>query len=63
MLRLVDINEFKRQQAPPTLRVSAKAFGSGRQMPIAQRWRQNQFEAPHMGEPVATQIEKTTGEV
>jgi NAD+ synthetase len=41
MLRLVDINEFKRQQAPPTLRVSAKAFGSGRQMPIAQRWRRD----------------------
>ncbi|HEX6159393.1 MAG TPA: NAD+ synthase, partial [Thermoanaerobaculia bacterium] len=39
MLRLVDINEFKRQQAAPTLRVSSKAFGSGRDMPIAQRWR------------------------
>ncbi len=39
ILRLVDANEFKRQQAAPTLRVSAKAFGSGRQMPIAQRWR------------------------
>ncbi len=39
ILRLVDTNEFKRRQAPPTIRVSAKAFGSGRQMPIAQRWR------------------------
>lgn len=39
VLKLVDTNEFKRQQAAPTLRVSAKAFGSGRQMPIAQRWR------------------------
>lgn len=26
--------EFKRFQAPPTLRVSSKAFGSGRQMPL-----------------------------
>jgi hypothetical protein len=26
-------------QAAPTIRVSSKAFGSGRQMPIAQRWR------------------------
>jgi NAD+ synthetase len=39
VLKLVDANEFKRQQAAPTLRVSSKAFGSGRQMPIAQRWR------------------------
>ena len=39
VLRMVDTNEFKRRQAAPTLRVSNKAFGSGRQMPIAQRWR------------------------
>lgn len=36
---MVDANEFKRRQAAPTLRVSTKAFGNGRQMPIAQRWR------------------------
>jgi NAD+ synthase (glutamine-hydrolysing) len=39
ILRIVDTNEFKRRQAAPTIRVSTKAFGSGRQMPIAQRWR------------------------
>jgi NAD+ synthase (glutamine-hydrolysing) len=39
ILKLVDGNEFKRSQAAPTIRVSNKAFGSGRQMPIAQRWR------------------------
>ena len=39
ILTLVDTNEFKRRQAAPTIRVSNKAFGSGRQMPIAQRWR------------------------
>ena len=39
ILRTVDTNEFKRRQAAPTIRVSSKAFGSGRQMPIAQRWR------------------------
>lgn len=39
ILKLVDTNEFKRRQAAPTIRVSMKAFGSGRQMPIAQRWR------------------------
>ncbi len=41
ILRLVDTNEFKRRQAAPTIRVSSKAFGSGRQMPIAQRWRRS----------------------
>src|SRR5438309_4387924 len=41
ILRIVDTNEFKRRQAAPTIRVSTKAFGSGRQMPIAQRWRRD----------------------
>jgi NAD+ synthase (glutamine-hydrolysing) len=39
VLRLVDINEFKRKQAAPALRVSTKAFGYGRRYPIVQRWR------------------------
>lgn len=39
ILKLVDTNEFKRQQGAPTIRVSSKAFGTGRDMPIAQRWR------------------------
>ncbi len=33
-LRLVNINEYKRHQTPPVLRVSSKAFGVGRRMPI-----------------------------
>jgi NAD+ synthetase len=36
--RLVDINEHKRFQAAPGLKVSAKAFGSGRRWPIVQQW-------------------------
>jgi NAD+ synthetase len=39
VLRLVDINEFKRKQAAPVLRVSTKAFGYGRRYPIVQGWR------------------------
>jgi NAD+ synthase/NAD+ synthase (glutamine-hydrolysing) len=35
----VDINEYKRRQAPPVLRVTSKAFGMGRRLPIAQRYR------------------------
>lgn len=35
--RTVDRNEFKRKQAAPGLRVTTKAFGIGRRMPIAAR--------------------------
>jgi hypothetical protein len=34
--RRVDLNEWKRQQAAPGLRVTSKAFGIGRRMPIVQ---------------------------
>ena len=37
--RMVDLNEYKRQQAAPGLRVTSKAFGMGRRFPIAQRFR------------------------
>jgi NAD+ synthase (glutamine-hydrolysing) len=47
ILKLVDTNEFKRAQAAPTIRVSAKAFGSGRDMPIAQRWRREPAAKTH----------------
>ncbi|MFP8780526.1 NAD+ synthase [Hydrogenophaga sp. RWCD_12] len=33
--RMVARSEYKRRQAPPIIRVRARAFGSGRQMPIA----------------------------
>lgn len=36
--RAVDINEWKRQQAAPGIRVTTKAFGMGRRFPIAQRY-------------------------
>jgi len=34
--RLIDRNEYKRKQAPPGLKVTGTAFGSGRRMPLAQ---------------------------
>jgi len=36
--RLVDRNEYKRQQAAPGLRVTSKAFGLGRRIPIAHQF-------------------------
>jgi len=38
VIRLVNINEFKRHQTAPVLRVSTKAFGMGRRMPIVARY-------------------------
>jgi len=38
--RLVDRNEYKRQQAAPGLRVTSKAFGIGRRFPIAQTFQE-----------------------
>jgi len=38
ILRLVNINEYKRYQTAPMLRVSSKAFGMGRRMPIVAKY-------------------------
>jgi NAD+ synthase (glutamine-hydrolysing) len=36
--RRVDINEYKREQAAPGIKVTSRAFGVGRRMPIAQQY-------------------------
>ncbi|MGH7981733.1 MAG: NAD+ synthase [Candidatus Udaeobacter sp.] len=36
--RRVDLNEYKREQAAPGIKVTSRAFGLGRKMPIAQRY-------------------------
>jgi len=38
LLGMVARNEYKRRQAPPIIRVRSRAFGSGRQMPIAAKY-------------------------
>lgn len=38
ILKLVNMNEYKRHQTPPILRISAKAFGMGRRMPIVGKY-------------------------
>lgn len=38
ILRMVNINEHKRYQTPPILRVSPKAFGMGRRIPIVAKY-------------------------
>jgi NAD+ synthase (glutamine-hydrolysing) len=48
VIRLVDRSEYKRRQAAPGIKVTSRAFGFGRRMPIAQRYEQL---PPEHGEP------------
>ena len=43
VISLVDRNEFKRYQAAPILKMTSKAFGSGRRWPIVQNWTGHEF--------------------
>jgi NAD+ synthase (glutamine-hydrolysing) len=38
VIRLVDRSEYKRRQMAPGLKVTSRAFGFGRRMPIAQNY-------------------------
>jgi NAD+ synthase/NAD+ synthase (glutamine-hydrolysing) len=38
VVSMVDLAEFKRRQAAPVLKVTPRAFGTGRRMPIAQKY-------------------------
>jgi NAD+ synthase (glutamine-hydrolysing) len=40
VLRLVDMAEFKRRQSAPGTKISLKAFGRDRRLPITNRWRE-----------------------
>jgi NAD+ synthetase len=40
VVRMIDVAEYKRRQAAPGLKVTSKAFGMGRRIPIAQRFRE-----------------------
>jgi NAD+ synthase (glutamine-hydrolysing) len=39
VIRMVDMAEYKRRQAPPGVKISPKAFGRDRRLPITNRWR------------------------
>jgi NAD+ synthase (glutamine-hydrolysing) len=38
IIRAIDRNEYKRRQAAPVLKVTSKAFGMGRRLPIAAKY-------------------------
>ena len=39
VLRMVDVNEYKRRQAPPGVKITPRAFGKDRRLPITQKFR------------------------
>jgi NAD+ synthase (glutamine-hydrolysing) len=48
VVRLVARAEFKRRQAPPGLKITDRAFGTGWRMPIASRWSSDRLQpVPH----------------
>jgi NAD+ synthase (glutamine-hydrolysing) len=38
IVRMIERSEYKRQQAPPGLKISEKAFGVGRRFPVAAKY-------------------------
>ena len=38
VIKTIDRNEYKRRQAAPGLKITSKAFGMGRRIPIAARY-------------------------
>jgi NAD+ synthase (glutamine-hydrolysing) len=55
VIKLVDRSEYKRRQAAPTLKVTSRAFGFGRRMPIAQRYGQVPPPRPPVDQTPAVQ--------
>ena len=38
VIRMVDLSEYKRRQAPPGVKITERAFGRDRRMPITNRY-------------------------
>ena len=39
IIRMVDMAEYKRRQSPPGIKITPRAFGKDRRLPITNRWR------------------------
>jgi len=44
VLRMIDMNEYKRRQAPPGIKITPKAFGRDRRMPITNKFTEARYE-------------------
>ncbi|HMA47086.1 MAG TPA: NAD(+) synthase, partial [Frankiaceae bacterium] len=58
VIRLVDAAEYKRRQNPPGPKVTSKAFGRDRRLPITSRWREQ--ETPDQPEPLEVRPERAS---
>jgi NAD+ synthase (glutamine-hydrolysing) len=56
VITLVDAAEFKRRQHPPGPKITGRAFGRDRRLPITSRWREH--AAPTAGEPDAARPDR-----
>jgi len=45
IIRLVDLNEYKRRQAAPGIKITGRAFGRDRRLPITNRFRDTPVRA------------------
>jgi len=41
VMRLVDTSEYKRRQAPPGVKITPRAFGRDRRLPIINKYRES----------------------
>jgi NAD+ synthase/NAD+ synthase (glutamine-hydrolysing) len=57
VINLVAIAEFKRKQAPPGLKVTDRAFGTGWRVPIAKKWRPRFDGFPQTSQPRRNVVE------
>ena len=46
VVRMVDLAEYKRRQAPPGVKITPKAFGRDRRLPITNAFGRNRRPAP-----------------
>jgi NAD+ synthase (glutamine-hydrolysing) len=51
VIRMVDLNEYKRRQAPPGVKITARAFGRDRRLPITNRYRETVAQILAAGSP------------
>ncbi|HET7640336.1 MAG TPA: hypothetical protein VFK47_16550, partial [Ktedonobacteraceae bacterium] len=45
VMRLVDISEYKRRQAPPGVKITTRAFGRDRRLPITNKYREHNAQS------------------
>ena len=58
VLRLVDMAEFKRRQSAPGTKISLKAFGRDRRLPITNRWRETPAQRPRRSGTTAIELSR-----